>query len=147
MIKNFVAAWDKNKDKLEEHIRTHNQSEYDDYKDLVKLLFDIVINPEVNRYRFEDYNTNDITEIDHGEYSGTSIYILHTSYYEPEIENYVFTYVYYGSCSGCDTLQSIHQYDEGLPSEGQVEDYMELFLHILQRCKYFVDDEKHEGEL
>lgn len=31
MIKSFVEAWDKNKGKLEEYIRTHNQIEYDSY--------------------------------------------------------------------------------------------------------------------
>lgn len=147
MIKSFVDAWNKNKDKLEEYIRTHNQIEYDSYGKLVKLLFDIIINPEVNTYRFYSYDTDAIYEIDDGSYGGTAIYILHFDYYEPDIDNYVFTYVQYGSCSGCDTLQGIHQYDEGLPSEQQVEDYMELFLHLLQRCKYFVDSEKYEGEL
>ena len=31
MIQDFVYAWDENKSKLEEYIRTHKQEEYDEY--------------------------------------------------------------------------------------------------------------------
>lgn len=49
MIKEFCLAWEKNKEKLEEYFRNTPQNEYSDYEDFVKLLFDIVINPEINR--------------------------------------------------------------------------------------------------
>lgn len=42
---------------------------------------------------------------------------------------------YYGSCSGCDTLLSISQYDWGLPTDEKVEEYMTLCLHLVQRMK------------
>ncbi len=31
---------------------------------------------------------------------------------------------------------------DGLPSESQVNDYMDLCLHLLQRCHYMIDEEK-----
>lgn len=45
MIKEFVEAWDANKNKLEDYFRNTKQEEYDSYEDLVKKLFKVVINP------------------------------------------------------------------------------------------------------
>lgn len=141
MIKEFCLAWEKNKDKLEEYFRTTKQDEYGNYEDLVKLLFDIVINPSIESdyYRFD---TKNILEIDDGDYQGTEIFILHKNVYQSYIEDYVYTSTYYGSCSGCDTLMGISEYDDGLPSESQVNDYMDLCLHLLQKCHYMIDEEE-----
>lgn len=83
-----------------------------------------------------------ILEIDDGDYQGTEIFILHKNVYQPYIEDYVYTSTYYGSCSGCDTLMGISEYDDGLPSESQVKDYMDLCLHLLQKCHYMIDEEE-----
>lgn len=137
MVKEFVERWDKNKDKLEEHIKTHIMGEYDDYGDLVKLLFDIVINPPINTYNNAQFDTKNIEELDDGDYQGTLVFILHKDLYQPSVGDYVYTSVGYGSCCGCDTLQAIHMYDrDKLPSEEQVKDYMLLCLHLLQNCHY-----------
>ena len=45
MIKEFVEAWNENRDKLEDYFRNTKQREYDEYKDIVEKLFKIVINP------------------------------------------------------------------------------------------------------
>lgn len=76
MIKEFCLAWEKNKDKLEEYFRKTRQEEYGNYEDLVKLLFDIVINPsiECDHYRLD---TENILVIDDGDYQGTQVFILH----------------------------------------------------------------------
>lgn len=141
MIKEFCLAWEKNKDKLEEYFRKTRQEEYGNYEDLVKLLFDIVINPsiECDHYRLD---TENILVIDDGDYQGTQVFILHRDQYQPSVEDYVYTNTYYGSCSGCDTLLSINEYEDGLPSESQVNDYMDLCLHLLQKCHYMIDEEK-----
>ena len=135
MIKSFIKSWEKNKDKLEEYIKTHKQQEYDSYKFLVKLIFEIVINPDINVCGDGIFDTDEIDVLDHGDYQGTLIFILHRNTYQPCVDEYVYTYVEYGSCSGCDTLQSIHRYDEDEPDENQVEDYMTLCLHLVQHCK------------
>lgn len=136
MIKSFIKSWEKNKDKLEEYIRTHKQVECDSYKDLVKLIFDLVINPDINVCGDGIFDTDEIDVLDHGDYQGTFIFILHRNTYQPCVDEYIYTYVEYGSCSGCDTLQSIHRYDEDEPDEQQVEDYMTLCLHLVQHCKH-----------
>ena len=141
MVKEFCLAWEKNKGKLEEYFRTTEQGEYNGYEDLVKLLFDIVINPsmEDNYYWFD---TKNILVIDDGDYQGTQVFVLHRDKYQPNVEDYVYTNAYYGSCSYCDTLQGIHGYESGLPDEQQVEDYMSLCLHLLQRCNFMIDIEE-----
>lgn len=53
MIKEFVEAWDKNKDKLEDYFRNTKQREYDKYKDIVEKLFRIVINPYLDSSEIE----------------------------------------------------------------------------------------------
>jgi hypothetical protein len=53
--------------------------------------------------------------------------------YQPD--NYWATKVYYGSCSGCDTLQHILAYSEESFNEQQINDLMTLSLHMLQRMK------------
>lgn len=138
MIKEFCLAWEKNKDKLEEYFRNTKQDKYGEYKNLVELLFDIVINPELDN----KFDTKNILEIDDGDYQGTEIFILHKNVYQPDIEDYVYTNTYYGSCSGCDTLLAINEYEDGLPDDSQINDYMDLCLHLFQKCHYMTDDEE-----
>ena len=147
MIKEFVQAWDKNKNKLEEYFRTTKQEEYDEYEKIVKRLFDVVINPEIDEGGYTSifgfsykFDTDKILVIDDGEYQGTQIFILHKKSYQPNVKEYVYTNAYYGSCTVCDTLQAIHCYDDGFPTQQQVKDYMTLRLHLLQKCHYMKDE-------
>ena len=135
MIKEFVEKWEKNKNELEQYFRKTRQKEYQDYETLVKLLFKFIINN--GEYDINKYDIEDIKIIDDGSYQGTEIFILHKDTYQPSVEEYVYTYVYYGSCSCCDTLQSINNYNNDIPTENQIKDYMTLELHLLQKCKYF----------
>lgn len=143
MIKQFVNSWEKHKDTLREYFKTHTMGEYNSYKDLVVLLFTII-----NLDASSEYNKFDIehlTEIDDGEYQGTLIYLIPQSSYQPCAEEYVWTAVDYGSCSGCDILLSILGCDNEIPNEQQIDDLMYLVLHLLQRCKYLVP-KGEEGE-
>ena len=45
MIKEFVLAWDANKDKLRNYIASHDQEEYNEYSKIVRMIFEQVINP------------------------------------------------------------------------------------------------------
>ena len=150
MVKRFVYAWDRNKDKLEEFIKTHKQEEYDSYEELVKLLFNVVINPGCKEFKYpwcEGFKTDDILEIDNGDYQGSLIYILHIDTYQPSVCEYVYTSVEYGSCCVCDTLQGIESrgnYSDELPNEQQVKDYMELCLDLLQNCHMMKEYEDND---
>lgn len=140
MIKEFIEKWNKYNKDLEEYFRNTEQKEYSEYKDIIKLLFDLVINKDE---QFENgFDTENILVIDDGDYQGTEIFILHRDSYQPSIEEYVYTNTYYGSCSGCDTLLGISNYDDEKPDEQQVKDYMKLALHLLQKCKYMSEGDE-----
>lgn len=145
MITEFVMAWEKRKRDLEMYLRNHNQSEYDEYSKLVKLLFEIVINPELKKgtgWHDGTYSTRRMTVIDDGDYQGTYVFVIPKNAYQPDVEEYVYTHVDYGSCSGCDTLQGIHCYNVNVhPTENQLRGYMDLCLHLLQKCNHMHYDD------
>ena len=138
MDKDIIALWEQNKDKVKEYIHTNRQEEYSEYKDLVRLLVGVVIN--ANRDDYSKYDSKNILVINDGDYQGTQLFLIHLDTYQPGASDYLITYIYYGSCSVCDTLQSISNYDYGLPNEEQVNDYMTLCLHLIQNMKYIYKD-------
>ncbi len=154
MIKEFINAWNRNKHVLAGYFKTHNQSEYDSYEKIVKLIFDMVINPDIminyGEYGYFEskfdispaFDTDDILVIDNGNYQGTKIFVLHRKVSLPYLEDYIYTNTYYGSCSGCDTLMEINRYGEGLPSEEQIKKYMTLCLHLMEKCKFIGEEEE-----
>jgi len=134
MIKDIVKQWENNKGKLEEYFRTTEQKDYSEYEDILIATFKYVLTGK-------KYNTKRLTIVDDGEYQGMRIFIIPMDTYQPYIDEYLFTYVDYGSCSGCDTLQAISDYEDGLPNEGQIKDYMTLAMHMVQRMKKWGDME------
>lgn len=140
MIKEFIDYWYKDKHVLEEYFKTCENHVYLEYEDLVKLVFDRVINPNLS----SKFSLSDMTVIDDGNYQGTQIFILHIDTYQPCVTEYIYTNTYYGSCSVCDTLQGIQafSYAGDVPTEKQVQEYMLLCLHLLEKCHYMKDEEK-----
>ena len=129
MINEFVKAWDKNKGSLKNFLALQDQDDFS-YKFLVEAVIREVINHgEIT------LDESALTEIDNGDYQGTLLFVVPVDTYQPSVDQYYYTNVYYGSCSGCDTLQGIHNYDNGKPDEDQLKDYMSLCLHILQKFK------------
>lgn len=126
MISQFVAAWDARKEEVRAIFAAKHPS---NYIDIVRAVVSILA-PK------EEYGTPDperITQIDHGDYQGTLLFVIGAQGYQPS--DFWFVKVYYGSCSGCDTLQAIQGYEDGVPSEDQVNQYMMLALHIVQGIK------------
>jgi hypothetical protein len=139
MVQFFVKQWNENKHKLEDYFRTTRQEEYSSgYDKIVIKLFELCIT-QANDY--SEFDLSKMTVIDDGDYQGTQIFIIPKNTYQPSASDYVITHTYYGSCSGCDTLQDICNYEDGLPSEGQVMDYMSLALHLVQKLKWLTEDE------
>ena len=134
MINEFVEKWNKYNKELEQYIAETEQKEYDSYQILVELLVKYIINRDIE-YDMDKYDIEDMHIVDDGDYQGTQIFILHKDCYQPSIEDYIYTNNYYGSCSGCDTLFSINEYEDGLPSKEQVKEYMQLLLNLLQKFK------------
>jgi len=134
MIEKFIKAWAKNEKRLEDNIEKNEKYEegfweHDfNYKDLLVLLIEEVINPELDDYKKLD--TENITEIDDGDYQGTQIYLIPEKTYQPYINEYIITHNYYGSCSGCDAL---------LAAEN-VKHIKRICLNLLQNMKWLEEN-------
>lgn len=142
MILEIIEKWEENKLKLEEYFKNTKQEEYSDYKKIVSKLFEIVLVEVKDKWNgTTNFDVSKMTIIDDGDYQGTLIFLIPKDTYQPSAEDYIVTNTYYGSCSGCDTLQSISSYDDDLPTEEQVSEYMTLALHLVQKMKFLADSE------
>lgn len=76
----------------------------------------------------KEWDAENITVVDNGDYQGTQLFLIPRDTYQPSESEYLMTYVGYGSCSGCDTLQAIQDWsiDDRLLEPEQVEDFMKL---------------------
>lgn len=136
MIKYALKKWDENKDALRNAIQqTEKDKRYFwDYNDIVKLVCRYIFNENVSD---EDpmINVDGITMIDNGDYQGTLIFMLPFDTDQPAEYEYLMTYVGYGSCSGCDTLQRIQADDED--DDETEKDLVDSYLSI---CKDIVSN-------
>lgn len=131
MIPQFVQRWEAGKEQMR---ATFAAKHPDSYKDIVTGVLTILRGDE-------EYGRPDpekLVEIDHGSYQGTLVYVVPEGGYQPS--DYWYVQVGYGSCSGCDTLEAIRRYEDGAPSAEQVNDYMQLALHIVQGLKKMGED-------
>ena len=128
MLKIIRDKWDRNKDKLQETLIKGNTFNECSYIDLVKLSFKIIFNSDGEG---DQLDIKKITEIDDGDYQGTLLYLIPFETYQPSEYEYLMTHVSYGSCSGCDTLQSIQDYGKKFLTDQQVSDFMTLCKDIL----------------
>ena len=125
MIKFCRDKWYENKDKLEAAIMADTNLNSCEYDYLVKLVVEYILNPSIEN-SWGQFDSDNITVIDNGDYQGTILFMIPRNTYQPSEYDYLLTYVNYGSCSGCDTLLSIQVWDDGLPTESQVQDFMTL---------------------
>lgn len=127
MIQTFVNAFMERQDKLRQEFSAKHPENYESIvRSVVSLLSDV-------EQDFGRMDPERIHEINDGDYQGTLLYLIAADDYQPS--RYWYVRVSYGSCSGCDTLESIRSYDDGTPSEQQVSDYLTLALHIVQGLK------------
>lgn len=128
MIKEFVQIWDEHKTELEQAFQAKHP---DNYADIVHKVITMLSD---HSDEYEGPDPKRIHEIDDGDYQGILLFVIGAKGYQPS--QYWFVKVYYGSCSGCDTLQDIKSQNyEDTPTETQVKDYMSLALHIMQGIK------------
>ena len=130
MLKYCVRQWDKNKDRLRAVIEQDKNLHECDYTYLVKLVVDYIFN-DVDGKGYE-WNSDGITEIDNGDYQGTLLWMIPLKTYQPNEGDYLLTFVNYGSCSGCDTLQHIQML---MGYEEIDESIVKMFMNL---CKDLV---------
>jgi hypothetical protein len=124
MIQEFIDKYMSNKNELR---KLYSEKHPEDYAEVVKN----VINLLSGGYGSPDPER--IHVIDDGDYQGTLLFIIPNHGYQPR--TYWAVFVDYGSCSGCDTLESIREHSSKKPTEQQIDGYMTLSLHIVQSIK------------
>ena len=130
MEKFFIDQWDSNKTVLQKELQNINIDNLN-YIDIVKLVFKYVV---IKADEHSSLDEENITEIDNGDYQGMLLYLIPYHRYQPSYDEYLVTLEYYGSCSGCDTLQHI-QYSLQTKEE-QINDILSLALNIVQNTRY-----------
>lgn len=131
MIKYCLEKWNKNKEKLKAALKRTPGLNDCNYKDIVELVVKYILN-EGCEYESEMFDNEHLTVIDDGDYQGTLLFIIPNNTYQPSEHEYLMTYVSYGSCCGCDTLQGIQCYmDDGEITDQQISDFMTLCKDIV----------------
>lgn len=103
MIKFCKDQWDANRERLEEALKGDTQLNKCDYKYLLSLVVEHILNPGLASFE-HGWSARNITVIDDGDYQGTLMFLIPKDYYQPSESDYLLTFVSYGSCSVCDTL-------------------------------------------
>jgi hypothetical protein len=135
MILNYVKQWEERKHLLEQWL---NDNEPNSYESIYEMLFNLVVT-KPNDDEYSEWDWGRFVKIDDGSFQGNEIYILCSNEYQPSLTDYIFTSVAYGSCSVCDTFQSIEMLED---KAERVKQYMTLALHMVQETKSFKDNEK-----
>lgn len=133
MIEAFTKAWFANLHTMREKFTAKHP---EDYKEVVRAVIEVMASAS------DEYDKPDperIHQIDDGDYQGTLVFVIAGSGYQPS--RYWYVKVDYGSCSGCDTLEGIRNYDREAPRDEQVTEYMQLALHIVQGLREMGDSE------
>ena len=124
MIREFVDAFMENKDALR---AAFEAKEPDEYKEIVEQTVKVLKCGS---------DSTDIHEVVCGDWQGTLVFVIPEAGYQPDTHWYVR--VFYGSCSGCDTLEYIKTMRD---KTERVDDYMTMALHIVQNMR------EMEGEI
>lgn len=128
MLKYCLNKWNENRGLLEEKLSKDSTLNSCDYKYLVELVVDFILNPG----ECDKWDSKHITVVDNGDYQGTQLFLIPRDSYQPSEYEYLMTYVGYGSCSGCDTLLAIQDWsNEKDLTERQVKDFMTLCKDLI----------------
>lgn len=133
MIQAFVDRWMAAQDSVAERWAKELPGSYSE-------IVDAVIEAIHDEDDYDGPSAERITAIGHGDYQGTTLYIIGGSGYQTS--EFWWVFVSYGSCSGCDTLEAIRSEGDwdGPPTPQQVKDCMSLALHIVQSIKKLEGD-------
>jgi hypothetical protein len=131
MDKKFVARFMENKPELKRIFSVHPDS----YLDIVKSTISVISSDDSDDYDiYDEPDPERVVQVDHGDYQGTLVFVIASRGYQPSV--YWYTHVWYGSCEACDLLKGIRGYDYDVPpNETQINDYLTLALHIVQKMK------------
>lgn len=124
---------DKFIEKKEEIKKALFNNDLEDYIDILKIVISTITDVD-NKNELQPDPLH-ITEISHKEYCGEKLFIIGTL--GDESFDYFYTIVEYGSCSVCDTLESIKISSDSIRpwSSEQINEFYMLALHLIQKLK------------
>ena len=125
MLKIMKDRWYKNSDKLRAELAERTDLNSCDYKTLVEIAFRNIFNTDADGYG-NDLDLKHLTRVDDGDYQGTFLFVIPFNTYQPCENEYLMTYIGYGSCSSCDALQHAQNWEEGKLTEQQIDDFMDI---------------------
>lgn len=128
MDKLIIARFDANRDNI---LSVFKSKPPGSYLDVVKTLVEAITTEDDHGEC--NLDPDRITVIDHGDYQGSQMFIIAAKGYQPS--DYWATECSYGSCSGCDTLESIRGYGDAQVTDEQANDYLTLTLHLAQKME------------
>jgi hypothetical protein len=131
MIQTFIDRFEARKEEIR---ATFTLKQPTSYEEIVKAVVRVLADDG----EYETPDPERIHSIDDGDYQGTLVFVIAGSGCQPSA--YWYVKVSYGSCSGCDTLEAIHSWNDEPPTKEQLDDYMTLALHIVQGIKKMGDD-------
>lgn len=134
MIQEFVDKFIANEVKVRAAFASNHPGSY---RDIVQTVIWAIAGYEPE---YGQPNHKGITQINDGDYQGTLVFVIPEQAYQPH--DYWFVKVWYGSCSGCDTLEAIRDagsWSDAQPNQGQIDDYYTLALHVAQGLKSMQD--------
>lgn len=135
MIHQYVDAFRENKKQFEKWVESIEEEIT--YIDILKQVINLCLNPKYVDTLYE-LDEDKITEIDNGDYQGTLIYLIPRNCYQPMASDYVYTSVFYGSCSGCDALLAAQDWDY-CNIKYDVNMVTTIALHLVENMKWLED--------
>lgn len=131
----IIDRWNMGKNNLRKWFENTPQKKYPDYKRIIKALVKNCFNYPDKHFseRFEMFYDTGMREC-----NGEILCFLYKAHVVThEVENLYCFDLSYGSCDCNDTLWRINHEgcDEGLPTKEQVDQYMMLCLHMVQRIR------------
>ena len=102
------------------------------YKELFAVSVEKVLNPYLDENLFDGLDIENITEIDNGNYQGIIIFIIPYKGGSPDINQYLCTYVNYGSCSVCDSIEAAYS----LKGKEKQKALKQICLNLLQNLDF-----------
>lgn len=139
MIQEFVDRFMESKSELRSFFAEKHP---ENYLDIVRAVVRECGKKRTESDRWERrMNHERIHVIDDGCYHGALVFVIGDE--TMDCSNYWYVMADYGSCSGCDTLLAIREdySTDSKPTEKEVDDYMTLALHIVQRIKKMEADQ------
>lgn len=140
MIQQFVDNWFKNEAATRAAFEAKRP---DEYSDIVRAAVRAMVHEDDDIGWDSAFPDPDrIHEIDDGNYQGTKLYVIGEKGYQPDV--YWYVRVAYGSCSVCDTLESLRDMGWRLANDDlarltldsdRIDGYMTMALHVVQQFR------------